>query len=353
MNQTNQQISNPRLLAFEVTHRCRYKCLHCRAGDDGNNTEQLSTAQCKKILKSVADFNKCVIIFTGGEPMERPDIYELADYGREIGLRMVMATCGYLIDDKAIAKLKNAGILTLSFSLDGATAKTHDTFRRSSGAFDAAIAAARQAQQYNIRFQINTTITKSNLNEVAQIAKLSQKIGAYCFNPFILVPVGRGKQITDQILDSGEYEKLLNDLLVLKRTSPVEVRLTCGPQFARVYRQQGAQKIINHQLSIINYPKGCLGGREFGFISYRGDIQTCGFLPISAGNLVENNFDFAKIWRESKLLNDIRDLTQYKGNCGRCEYLDVCGGCRARAYAVEGDYLGSDPICSFNPKSKK
>jgi radical SAM protein with 4Fe4S-binding SPASM domain len=187
---------------------------------------------------------------------------------------------------------------------------------------------------------------------------LAEELGAYCFNPFILVPTGRGEKIASEVLEPAEYEKLLRDLLRLKEKSAIEMRVTCGPQFARVCRQaklassQRPQIIVNRQSSIVNSVSGCMGGRGFGFISYRGDVQTCGFLNVSAGNLVENGFNFEKIWVESQFLKEIRNLSAYKGNCGICEYVGVCGGCRARAYAMAGDYLDTDPVCNYQPRRK-
>jgi len=333
------QIVKPRIVAFEVTQRCPLACAHCRAAAAEDKSDYLSTGQCKSILKSVADFNKCVVILTGGEPMERPDIYELIEYSQSLGLRTVMATCGYHFADDAASKLKQAGIIALSFSLDGATADTHDAFRQTAGAFDTAIAAIEKTRSAGIRFQINTTITKHNIAQVPAIAALAEKLGAYCFNPFILVPVGRGDEIRDLILSPAEYEKLLHDLADLKNKSPIELRVTCGPQFARICRQK--------KLTDADKVKGCLAATEFAFISAHGDVQTCGFLDISAGNLVENGFDFADIWLNSKFLNDLRTLSEYKGACSACAYLAVCRGCRARAYSMLGDYLGQDPICKL------
>ena len=337
------QAIKPRLLAFEVTRRCQFNCKHCRAkAGSGEKEKELTTEQCKRILASVADFCRCVIILTGGEPLERDDIYELIRYGRQLGLRMVLATCGYAINDDSILQLKEAGILALSFSLDGATAKSHDAFRQVEGAFDSVIRAAESARRAGMRFQINTTITKSNVAEVGRIAKLSERIGAYCFNPFILVPTGRGREIADEILEPAEYEKLLRQLLDIKLNSAIQVRVTCGPQFARLCKQAGV-KGLTEEVS------GCMGGRGFGVISSRADVQTCGFLDISAGNLVENGFDFTQIWCDSKFFEQIRSLSSYKGNCGICKYVGLCGGCRARAYASCGDYLATDPICNYQP----
>jgi radical SAM protein with 4Fe4S-binding SPASM domain len=339
-------MEKPRLIAFEVTRRCKFNCKHCRAQASSKNTEELTTEQCKKILASIARFNKCVIILTGGEPMERSDIYEIIKYGRGLGLRMVMATCGYPIDKEAIAKLKEAGILALSFSLDGSSAETHDKFRQVNGAFDAVIRAAEIARSGGIRFQINSTISKINIDEVPGIIELAKRLGAYCLDAFILVPTGRGKEIAEEILDPIQYEVLLNELLRLKLESKIEVRVTCGPQFARICEQARAKKLLGKV-------SGCMGGRGFGFISYRGDVQTCGFLDISAGNLIDNGFNFEKIWLESEFLKQIRDISSYKGPCGTCEYVGICGGCRARAYALSGDYLASDPVCVYPNKGDK
>ena len=332
-------------MAFEVTRRCRFNCRHCRANAGSDDSEELTTEQCKKILSSIAQFGRPMIILTGGEPMERGDIYEIARFGRDLKLRMVMATCGYLINDDTIALLKEAGIQVLSFSLDGSSAETHDEFRQAEGAFDAVINAAGIAGRAGVRFQINTTISKINIDEVPGIIALAERLGAYCFNAFILVPTGRGEKMADEILDPIRYEMLLNELLRLKLDSDIEVRVTCGPQFARICKQARTKKLLGKT-------NGCMGGRGFGFISYCGDVQTCGFLDISAGNLVENGYDFGAIWRESEFLKRIRNVSDYKGDCGACEFVGVCGGCRARAYAASGDYMAADPICNYKRGGK-
>ena len=334
----------PKLIAFEVTRRCRFSCRHCRAiaGPD-HNEKNLTTEQCKRILKAVADFNKCAIIITGGEPMERKDIYQLIEYGRDLDLKMVMATCGYLLDAESMTKLKAAGIEALSFSLDGASAESHDKFRDYKGAFDSVIKAARTARSTGMPFQINTTISKRNADEFVGIAELAKRLGAHLFNPFILVPTGRADNLNDLVLDPVEYESVLNELLDMKLSSQIKLRVTCGPQLPRLVRQSGAEK----RISDVN---GCIGGRGFGFISYCGDVQTCGFLNVSAGNLLENNYDFGEIWLKSKFLEEIRDTANYTGKCAVCEFVGLCGGCRARAFAASGDYLDLDPVCDYKPE---
>ena len=344
----NQPIPKPKIVAFELTQRCPLNCRHCRASASADTPDILSTDQCKKILAALSNVDKCIVILTGGEPMVRDDIYELIQYGASLGLRVVMATCGFRLDDTALARLKDASLLSLSFSLDGADAQTHDAFRQTPGAFNACLAAIEKTRNANLRFQINTTITKHNIDQLHEISSLAEKLGAACFNPFILVPVGRADHIRDALIPPDDYEKLLHDLADLKQKIKIDIRVTCGPQFARICRQKSlpnAEKVT-----------GCLAATEFAFISAKGDVQTCGFLNISAGNLVQNNFDFADIWQNSPFLNDLRDLNNYRGACASCVYLNSCRGCRARAFASLDDYLAHDPICkiaqNFNDRKK-
>ena len=343
---TEKSDIKPRVIAFEITRKCRYACKHCRANaGECEKEKELTTGQCEKILASIAKYNKCMVIVTGGEPMERKDIYDIIRYGTKLGLRMVMATCGYLVDMEALKKLKEAGLMALSFSLDGAGADTHDVFRQAEGAFDYVIRAAELAKKAHLPFQINTVISKTNVAEIVAIAELVEKIGAYCFNPFILVPTGRGTDIADEILDKIEYDEMLNELLRMKLESKIKIRVTCGPQFAMLCKKEKVEQLGG-------IVEGCIGGRGFGFISYEGDVQTCGFLDKSAGNIVKSRYNFAKIWEKSEFLNEIRNVSEYSGKCRICEFGEVCGGCRARAYAMNDDYLAADPVCSYKPRGK-
>ena len=274
--------------------------------------------------------------------MESEDIYELIEYGNNIGHRMAMATCGYPINDDSIKKLKNAGVLTLSFSLDGSDAVSHDSFRRVTGAFEITLAAIEKSRRNNIRFQINTTITRRNIEHIPKIAQLTKELGAYCFNPFILVPTGRGSAISDEILKPDRYERLLIELIDLKSENSIDVRLTCGPQFSRIMVQAEPKAFLRKRKS-----KGCMEGGDFAFISYRDDAQTCGFLNISAGNLIDNGYNFGDTWENSTLLNNIRNLLLHRG---KCEFVESCGGYRARAYTMTCNFLASDPICDYQPK---
>lgn len=336
----------PRLIAFELTRRCRYNCKHCRANAGPQGDSELTTSQCKKIVTAIARFARPILILTGGEPMERPDLFDIIKYAKSKNLRVVMATCGYMLNDNSVKKLKKAGVSALSLSIDGASAETHDRFRQSPGAFDNVTRAAGIARKNKMPFQINTTLSKINAGEVIGITELATRLGATCLNAFMLVPTGRAEQLEDAILDPIQYEALLNELLRIKLRGNIDVRVTCGPSFSRVCQQAEAKGLAAKT-------RGCMGGRGFGFISFKGDVQTCGFLDISAGNLVENGFNFSKIWLKSQFLNEIRDLSALKGKCGDCEFVGSCGGCKARAMAIHGDYLAGDPLCGYKPKKKR
>lgn len=325
-------------MALEVTGHCEFQCRHCRANTQTEPVPDLDTQTWKRILKALAEYEQCVVIFTGGEPLERTDLFELLDYTRQVGLRAVLATCGYRINKEILQHLLDVGVLSLSLSLDGASAETHDKIRQAPGAFNAVLQTAQLAREGGMPFQINTTLSRVNQAEVIAIAELTERLGAACFNPFILVPAGRGQDLTDQLLDPVEYETLLNELLTIKMRSNIDMRVTCGPQMARVERTRAEARL--------DASPGCLGGREFGFITRNGDLQTCGFLPVPAGNLIKNRYNFQHLWENSPVLTTLRDRKQIKGKCSLCKYLDFCGGCRARAFLTSGDFLGEDPSCN-------
>ncbi len=269
--------------------------------------------------------------------MERPDLCNLLQYAKGLGLRTSLSTCGYLMDEMMMKRFKALDVMTLSMTLDGSTERKHDTFRRSPGAYNAVIKTAELAKKAGMRFQINTTVSRGNLDEVKDIAALAQSLGAFCINPFIMIPTGQEGHLEEDALGPIEYEVLLNDLYVIKQDFPVDVRVSCGPQFARVSKPIGAERRLG---------VGCLGGREHAFITHRGQVQTCGFLPLPAGNLLENEFDFEDIWENAHLFETMRSRKSLPESCQSCDHGQACGGCRARAYALTGDPMGTDSLCS-------
>lgn len=346
--------SAPRLIAWEITRTCNLNCLHCRAGATKEKySGELSLKEIEKTLKSIQKVSKPIIILTGGEPMLRDDLYDIASLVKEHGMKPVLAPCGTLIDDEAVRKMKESGIERVSISIDGHDEKTHDDFRGMRGAFSTTMKGIEALKRGGMPFQINTTLTKRNIDQIEKIFKLVIELGAVAFHPFMLVPMGRGKQLKQDSVDPGEYEKILNWVYDRMQDSPIEFHITCAPHFNRVYREREKEKgraVTPKTHGRIAMSKGCMGGKTFAFISYEGKLQICGFLEQECGDLRKDNYDFEKIWRESNVFNRVRKVNELKGRCGMCEYRAFCAGCRARAYAIEGDIMEQEPFCMYEPK---
>lgn len=346
-----------RLIAWEVTRSCNLNCRHCRAAaHNGPYQGEFSTEEAERFLANVAGFAKPIIILTGGEPMLRKDIFHLAEYGTQLGLRMVMAPCGMLLTEESCGRLIDSGIQRISLSIDGASAESHDAFRRVDGAFEGVMRGAEAARAAGLQFQINTTVTKMNVEELPAIFDLAVRLGAVSFHPFLLVPTGRGKELADYELPPEEYERVLNWIYEHRESADLTLKPTCAPHYYRILRQReraAGRKVRPETHGLDAMTKGCLGGQGFAFVSHIGVVQMCGFLDTPAGDLRENGLDFQKIWEDSPFFAQIRDLNGYGGRCGYCEYRRVCGGCRARAYAMNGDYLAEEPFCVYEPKGRK
>ena len=356
----------PRLIAWEVTRSCPLACKHCRAAARNQPYEgELSTDECRRLLDNIATLARPTIILTGGEPMLREDIYELASYADGLGLPVVMAPCGKMVDRKAVERMKRAGIRCISISIDGATAEAHDDFRGVDGAFDMACRAAEAARGGGLPFQINTTVTRENRDDLHALRDLAVRLGADVFNPFLLVPTGRGKDLAGQELSAAEYERTLGWLAEAERDGPIRIRVTCAPHYSRIRAQRAKREAEKGSRSLFEtqkktpgtffeepepFSRGCMGGKTFAFISHTGKVQICGFLEEEAGDLREVDLDFARVWRESPLFAAVRNVDAYHGRCGVCEYRRVCGGCRARAFAFTGDVLAEEPFCVYRPR---
>ena len=349
----DKQAFVPRLIAWELTRSCNLNCRHCRAAARfGPYENEFKTDEIYKVLENVASFCKPIIIMTGGEPMLRDDVFDIARYGTDLGLRMVMAPCGQMVTTETAQQMIDSGIKRISLSIDGATAESHDDFRRVPGAFDAVIQAAKNARAAGLDFQVNTTITKMNIDELEDILNLAIDLGAVAHHPFLLVPTGRGKELADQELPPEEYERVLNWIYEKRETLPIQFKPTCAPHYYRILRQrerEKGRKVTPQTHGLDAMSKGCMGGQSFAFISHTGQLQICGFLEEKCGDLRENDYDFKKIWDTSEVFLAMRDHDEYHGRCGFCEYRKVCGGCRARSFAMTGDYLGEEPFCVHEP----
>jgi radical SAM protein with 4Fe4S-binding SPASM domain len=263
---------------------------------------------------------------------------------------MVMAVNGTLLTPEIARRLKDSGIQRLSISIDGATAARHDRLRQVSGAFEGALHGIQILRDAGLPFQINTTVIAANRAELPAIYELAQTLEAAAHHVFVLVPTGRGEEIKDQLLSAQDYEETLRWLLARQKEGKIHIKPTCAPQFYRLWRQEAAaagDKITPATHGMEAMTKGCLGGQGFAFVSYCGVVQPCGYLELPAGDIREQTF--SQIWAESQLFADLRNLEGYHGKCSRCEYRKVCGGCRARAYTLNRDVLGDEPLCLYEP----
>ncbi|MHB1455933.1 MAG: heme b synthase [Armatimonadota bacterium] len=342
----------PRMVFWETTNACNLKCIHCRACPaEQRSPEELTTAESKTLLDQIASFSSPAVVLSGGEPLVRPDILEIARYGTDKGLRMLLATNGTLLTPELAQQIKDAGIQRVSVSIDGAMAETHDSFRRIPGAFDAAWRGVEYLKEAGIPFQINTTVAKHNIDQIPDILNLVIEKGAVALHIFLLVPTGCGKEIADdEMIDPMEYERVLNWFYDRSRDVPIALKATCAPHYFRIIRQRAKEEGIPPPVSGHGHEsmtKGCLAGSAVCFISHKGEVFPCGYLQISAGNVRQQTFE--DVWTNAEVFKALRNEDNLEGKCGYCEYRRVCMGCRARAYAYTGNYLSAEPYCVYEP----
>jgi heme b synthase len=302
----------------------------------------------------VAVFASPIVILTGGEPLLRPDIFDIAAYGTEKGFRMTMAPNGTLLTREKASRMLDVGIQRISISIDGATAASHDAFRKVPGAFEGALCGISYAREVGLDFQINTTITLQNLHEIQAIQELAVSMGAVAHHIFLLVPMGRGKDLAEQAISAKQYEKTLHWFYEQKERVPLQLKATCAPHYYRILRQRATsegREVDFQTFGLDAVTRGCLGGVGFVFVSHVGQVQPCGYLELDCGNIREKPFQ--EIWETSEVFRNLRDFEKYEGKCGRCEFVRVCGGCRARAFESTGNYLGEEPLCLYQPRKEK
>ncbi len=344
----------PKWIAWEITRRCNLHCVHCRSSSEleVQGHPDFSFEEAKRILDDIASYASPVVVLSGGEPLLRADVFDIAAHGTEKGLRMCMATNGTLVTDEVCRCIKESGIRMVSLSLDGSTAAVHDDFRSQPGAFEGTMNAARLFREHGIQFLINSSFTKRNQDEIPRVYELAKKIGATAWYMFMIVPTGRGKEIMEELISAEDYERLLKWHYEMERDEEeILVRPTCAPHYYRIFRQEAkreGKKLERRNLKFsTGGSKGCLAGQLICLIDVDGEVLPCSYFPKSAGNIRKQSFK--EIWENSPLFKELRDFKGYHGRCGVCEYNAVCGGCRARAYSMTGDYLGEEPFCNYQP----
>ncbi len=309
------------------------------------------------MIDQIAEYAPLILVLSGGEPLWRRDVFDLAKYAGEKNIRVALATNGTLIDEAMALRIRDAGIQRVAISLDGVDPATHDTFRGHQGAFEAAVRGIKLLKELGVSTQINTTVSRHNAHELPEILKLAQSLGVQAFHMFLLVPVGCGLTIQDeQAIKGDEAEEILNWFYDRSLDSNLELKATCAPHYYRVLHQRRAEaRRAGEELPPLArqgmhaVTKGCLAGSAVCFISHRGEVFPCGYLPVAAGDLRETAF--RDIWEKGQIFQDLRDTGNLEGKCGICEFKNVCMGCRARAYGMTGDYLSEEPFCIYEPRN--
>lgn len=370
----------PRLVFWETTAGCNLACIHCRriTVADQLVPQDLTTAEAFTLIDQIAAFARPIFVLSGGEPLFRPDIFDIARYAADAGLIVALATNGTLITPDVAQQIKESGIQRVSISFDGADAPTHDLFR-GPGAFERSVAGMHHLADVGVPYQINTTVARHNAHQMPQTLALAKGLGATALHLFLLVPVGCGMEIADdQQISAAEYEEILNWMYDAEMEGGIELKATCAPHYFRIVRQRQAEErrqgIVRQRPDSMHrqaakganghpgghpgraggrHPmnaatKGCLAGTGVCFVSHRGEIFPCGYLPVEAGNIRQTNFQ--QMWRDSPLFAELRDPDTLGGKCGLCEFKKVCGGCRARAYGMTLDYLAEEPFCTYEPR---
>ena len=354
----------PFTIAWEVTRACAFACIHCRANAQHvSHPDELNTQESKQLIDRLAVFGSPILIFTGGDPMMRRDLFDLIAYATEKGLRCSLTpTATALPTAERLKKAMEAGIRRIALSLDAPTAAVHDDFRQVPGSWERTLDILHNAQSVGLSAQVNTTVSRHNLDLLPDMVPFIEEVDAVQWSLFFLVPTGRAQ--AEWMISPEEHEQVFNWLYDLSQKAPFDIKATAAPMYRRIAIERkkaqlaaeggSATQGISFQGAGFQYDdgldrpmKGVNDGNGFLFISHLGDIMPSGFLPVPAGNVRQD--DIVQVYRESPVFNSLRNPDLLKGKCGICSYRQICGGQRGRAYGITGDYLESDPACAYVP----
>ncbi|MEH6905434.1 TIGR04053 family radical SAM/SPASM domain-containing protein [Neobacillus drentensis] len=358
---------DPFIVIWELTRACQLKCLHCRADAQyKRDPRELSFEEGKNLIDQIYEMNNPMLVFTGGDPLMREDVFDIAKYAVEKGVRVSMTPSATPnVTKEAIEKAKEVGLARWAFSIDGPTAEIHDHFRGTAGSFDLTMEKIQYLHEVGLPIQINTVISRYNIEYLDDMAKMVESLGCVLWSVFFLVPTGRGQE--SDMISPVQHEKVFRWLYDLSKRVSFDIKTTEAMHYRRVVIQQKMReaKETSDEIEYLSAltekgltgsidglgraPKGVNDGNGFVFISHIGDVYPSGLLPVKAGNIRET--PLAEIYRESPIFQSLRNPDLFKGKCGVCEFRHVCGGSRSRAYAMTGDYLESEPFCVYIPKS--
>ena len=357
----------PYIVIWETTQACDLSCVHCRAcAQPQRNPFELSTAEARGLIDQIAEMKVPVFVLTGGDPLKRPDIHELVQYAHQRGVHTSMTPSATpLLTKEAIAGLKQDGLARLAVSLDGLTAEIHDAFRRVPGSYQWTLDAIRWARELGLPVQINTTITRRNFDDFDSMVQLLETLDIVLWSVFFLVPTGRGQ--TADLVTAEEFETIFEKLYQTSARVKFDIKTTEAQHYRRFLLQRRAEErrqgLASARTSvaaaqafpaalggdgIARAPRGLNDGKGFVFVSHVGDVFPSGFLPLAAGNIRKQRL--ADLYRDSPLFRALRDTSQLQGKCGVCEFKDICGGSRARAYALTGNAMTEELCCVYQPR---
>ena len=345
---------HPFLAIWELTQACDLVCAHCRAcATPERSPRELDTAEGKRLLDRIAAMGTPLVVLTGGDPAKRPDLVELVRHGARAGLVMAVTPSGTgLTQRPLLEELKAAGLARLAVSVDGHDAATHDAFRGVTGSFADSVRILDEARAIGLSTQINTSLHAGNIDHLGEVAALVERVGASLWGVFALVPTGRAS--SSMFMGPKRLERALEELAEISLRAPFDVKTTAAPHFRRVLMARHATRASLGVLrdvdeaGVVKGPRGITDGVGFLFVSHEGDVFPSGFLPLSAGNVRDT--DVGELYRDAPLFRALRDLDRLGGKCGACPFKRVCGGSRARAFAMRGDPLAEDPLCSYVPR---
>jgi AdoMet-dependent heme synthase len=346
----------PFTIAWELTRSCAYACAHCRAdAQPKRHPGELTTAEGLDLVDRLAGFGtRPILVLTGGDPLMRRDVFELAAHANERGLRVSLTpTATALVTRTRMRAAAAAGIRRVAFSVDAADADLHDRFRGFAGSFERTIRGMRNASAEGLALQVNTTVCGLNVHALEALVPQLEAWGVVQWSVFFLVPTGRGATLP--MISAAEHERVLGWLHELSDTAPFDIKATAAPQYRRIAAQRGGARSragagYRFADGLDRPVRGVNDGRGFMFISHLGDVMPSGFLPLSAGNV--RDADPVDIYRDAPLFRALRDPDALHGKCGRCEFRELCGGSRARAWATTGDVLADDPACPYVPQAR-
>ncbi len=340
MRGATQTVYRPSLISWNLTKRCNLRCPHCYMDGGTGAAHELDTRECLDLLDAMKAAGTEMVILTGGEPLLRRDIYDIARRASEIGMWVVMGSNGVLVTDRVAETMVECGVKGVAISIDSIDPDAHDRFRGSSGAWAHSVRALDICRAHGLEVLVQSTVMAFNYHQIPDLIAFAREKGAWSFNLYFLVRTGRGQEMND--LSPARTASLLANLVDSQdHYRPMLVRSKCAPQFKQIAYEKGRPGLESG---------GCMAGTRYARVTPEGDVTACPYMTVVAGNVREQSF--GEIWRNSPVLENLRDSAALKGRCGRCEFKTLCGGCRCRAYAAFGDYLQEDPACTYQPTGR-